>query len=61
MALDQILDIDTAIAERAAVLVRLGDLGRESHDAFESGNEILWDRSHGLILALPRKRLSTGR
>ena len=58
---DQILDVDAAIAQRAAVLVRLGDLGGEGHDALESGDEILRHRSHGLILALAADRPATGR
>ena len=33
---DEILDVHAAVAERAAVLVRLGDLGLERDDAFES-------------------------
>ena len=40
---DQILDVDTAVAQRAAVLVGLGDLGGEGHHAFEAGDEILRD------------------
>src|SRR4029079_1256512 len=34
---DEIFDVDTAIAEHAAVLVGLGDLGLESDDAGEAG------------------------
>ena len=32
---DQVLDVDAAVAQRAAFLVGLGDLGRERDDAFE--------------------------
>ena len=34
---DQILDIDTAVAQRAAFFVGLRDLGREGDHAFEAG------------------------
>ena len=34
---DQVLDVDAAVAQGAAVLVRLGDLGLERDDAFEAG------------------------
>jgi hypothetical protein len=33
---DQVLDVDPAVAERAAFLVRLGDLGRERDHALEA-------------------------
>ena len=33
---DEVLDVDAAVAQRAAVLVRLGDLGLEGDDAFQS-------------------------
>ena len=33
----QVLDVHPAVAQRAAFLVRLGDLGRERDDALESG------------------------
>ena len=33
---DQVLDVDAAVAERAALLVGLGDLGREGDDALEA-------------------------
>ena len=36
LPVDQILDVDAAVAQRAAVLVRLGDLGGEGDDALES-------------------------
>ena len=39
---DQLLDVDAAVAQRAAVLVRLGDLGLERDDPCESGAEIVW-------------------
>ena len=38
---DQILDVDAAVAQRAAVLVGLGDLGGEGDNAFQSRDEIL--------------------
>ena len=41
---DQILDVDAAVAQRAAVLVGFGDLGGEGDDAFEPGDEILGHR-----------------
>ena len=40
---DQLLDVDAAIAQRAAVAVGLGDLGRERDDALEPG----LDLAHG--------------
>ena len=33
---DEVLDVDTAVAQRAAVLVRFGDLGLEGDDAFQA-------------------------
>ena len=33
---DQILDVDTAVAQRAAIPVGLGDLGCEGDDAFKA-------------------------
>ena len=42
VAADELLDVDAAIAERAAVLVRLGDLRLERDDAFEPRAEIWW-------------------
>ena len=33
---DQVLDVDAAVAQRAALLVGLGDLGREGDDALEA-------------------------
>ncbi|SHV83817.1 Uncharacterised protein [Mycobacteroides abscessus subsp. abscessus] len=39
----QILDVDAAVAQGAAVLVRFGDLGREGHDTFEACDEVLGD------------------
>ena len=42
---DEILDVDAAVAERAALLVGLGDLGREGDDAFEAGLHLgRWSR-----------------
>ena len=37
---DEILDVDAAVAERAALLVGLGDLGRERDDALEAGLDL---------------------
>jgi hypothetical protein len=43
---DQILDVDAAIAQRAAFAVRFGDLGLEGYDAlqarFEVGHVVSW-------------------
>ena len=33
---DQVLDVDAAVAQRAAGFVGLGDLGREGDDAFQA-------------------------
>ena len=41
VAADELLDVDAAVAERAAVLVRLGDLRLERDDAFEPRAEVL--------------------
>ena len=48
---DEVLDVDAAVAQRAAVFVGLGDLGGEGDDAFEarldlSGAAVL-NRAHG--------------
>ena len=40
---DELLDVDAAIAQRAALLVGLGDLGGEGDDALEAG----LDFAHG--------------
>ena len=40
---DELLDVHAAIAQRAALLVGLGDLGGEGDDAFEAG----LDFAHG--------------
>ena len=37
---DQVLDVDAAVAERAAFLVGFGDLRLERDDSFESGYEV---------------------
>ncbi len=37
---DEVFDVDAAVAQRAAVLVRLGDVGGERDDAFETTDEI---------------------
>ena len=60
---DQVLDVDAAVAQRAAVLVGFGDLGGEGHDAFEARDEVVGHTghaSHGPILA-PGSRVDTGR
>ncbi len=58
---DQFLDVDAAVPQRAAVLVRLGDLGGEGHDAFQARDEVLGYRSHAVILALAARPSATGR
>jgi hypothetical protein len=40
---DEVLDVDAAVAQRGAFLVRLGDLGLEGDDTLEPGLE------HGLV------------
>ena len=47
---DEVLDVDAAVAQRAALLVGLGDLGLEGDDALESRHEV----GHGV---LPRRPL----
>ena len=37
---DEVLDVDSAVAQRAAVAIGLGDLGLERDHAFEAGLEI---------------------
>src|SRR5436190_17601345 len=37
---DEVLDVHTAVAERAALLVGLRDLGREGDHAFEPGSDL---------------------
>ena len=37
---DEFLDVHAPVAERAALLVGLGDLRLECHDAFEPGHEV---------------------
>ena len=53
---DELLDVDAAVAERAALAVGLGDLGLERDDAFESGLEV----AHRLSLSSARGRDSPG-
>ena len=38
---DEVLDVDAAVAERAALLVGLGDLGLDGDDALESWLELV--------------------
>ena len=38
---DQVLDVDAAVAQGAAVLVGFGDLGLEGDDAFQAGYEVV--------------------
>ena len=45
---DEVLDVDPAVAQRAALLVGLGDLGGEGDDAFQAG----LDFTHGRFLSL---------
>ena len=47
LAVDQIFDVDAAVAQRAAVLVGFGDLGGEGDDALEPLDEVFRYRSHG--------------
>ena len=62
---NQVLDVDTAVAQGTAVLIGLGDLGGECHHPLETGNEILRDLvrddSHGGILPRDRAPVATGR
>ena len=51
LTIDQILDVHAAVAQRTAVLIRLGDLGGEGHHAGKTLDEILMHRSHRPILA----------
>ena len=37
---DEVLDVDAAVAQRAALLVGLGDLGGEGDDALEAGLDL---------------------
>ena len=41
---DEILDVDAAVAQRAALFVGLGDLGGEGNDAFEARLDLGWGR-----------------
>src|SRR5215218_3034482 len=41
---DELLDVDAAVAERAALAVGLGDLGLEGDDALESWPELVHAR-----------------
>ena len=50
-AVDQIVDVDAAVAQRAAVLVGFGDLGGEGDDALEPLDEVFRYGSHAQILA----------
>ena len=61
LLIDQILDVDAAVSQRAAVLVGLGDLGGEGHDAFQARHEVLGYRSHEPILAPGSPPFATGR
>ena len=45
---DEVLDVDAAVAQRTAVLVRLGDLGAERDVALEAGLEARWRRRYVL-------------
>src|SRR5438270_790442 len=38
---DEVLDVDTAVAKRAPLAVRLGDLRLEGDDACEAGREVV--------------------
>ena len=59
VAADELLDVDAAIAERAAVPVRLGDLRLERDDALEAGPKSLADAVIGANrTATPHARIS---
>ena len=45
----EILDVDAAVAQRAAVAVGLGDLGREGDDALEARLDLLCRCSTALM------------
>jgi len=51
----------TAVAQRAAVFIRFGDLGGEGDYAFEAGDEIFRDHCHRKILAPRLWTDATGR
>lgn len=43
---DQILDVDPAVAQRAAVAVRFGDFGGKGHDTLEARNKVVRKHAH---------------
>ena len=46
LLIHQVFDVDTAVAQRAAVFIRFGDFGGEGDDAFEAGDKVFGDHSH---------------
>ena len=57
---DELLDVDAAVAERAAVAIRLGDLGLEGDDALEARLE-LGHRAPLRSVSGVRRTVPTGR
>ena len=53
---DEVLDVDAAVAQRAALLVGLGDLGGEGDDALEAGLDFSLMRSGRFARSAPRTR-----
>ena len=45
---DEVLDVDAAVAQRAALAVGLGDFGGEGDDAFETGLDVVAHALGGL-------------
>jgi len=59
-AADEVLDVDAAVAERGALLVRLGDLGLEGDDALQSVVHLRHVDSFVVSLVAGRDRLVAG-
>jgi len=38
---DEVFDVDAAVPQRSAVLIRFGDLGGEGDDAFQARDEVV--------------------
>ena len=55
---DELLDVDAAVAERAALAVGLGDLGLEGDDALEPGLEVVHRRPQRLATGIVPARLA---
>jgi hypothetical protein len=47
LLIHQIFDVDAAVAQRAAVFIRLGNFGGEGDHAFQAGDKVFGDHSHG--------------